>query len=91
MLKTIKIEREEFIALQDLDVNIQNIQGRISSHEERIMELQQQQTQTKKEYQIKYFAICKKYNLDSKEKHIFEPKMNLVKDGKKDGKSMGKA
>tara|TARA_Y100000310_G_C20454196_1_gene702242 strand:+ start:599 stop:865 length:267 start_codon:yes stop_codon:yes gene_type:complete len=87
----VKIEDTEYINLQQLNEVLQAIQKRIGSHEERIMELQEQQTQTKEEYQTKYFGICKKYNLEPKERHIFEPKMNLVKDDKKVDKSMGKA
>ena len=90
MIKTIKIESEEFIELQELSSNRQNIQARIGSHEERIMELQSDQALLKNTYNLKHQKICLKYRLDPSGQYRFEPKMNVdistkPKD-KKDGK-----
>lgn len=86
-MKTVKIEQEEFIELQELASNRQNIQARIGSHEERIMELQGDQALLKNNYNLKHQKICLKYRLDPSGQYSFEPKMNpdVVKE-KKDGK-----
>lgn len=75
-MKTVKIESEEWVSIQETNNIKQSIQLRIGSHEERIMELQQEQRINNQNYTALHTKLCSKYKLNPKEQVIFEPKMN---------------